>query len=349
VALSKTTSCPGWVEANADGDGYYRSLYEGDLLGDLLKGQARVLSQREKVALIGDISALTGNGKIPLGTALELASSLARDPARQVITKTLDITTDPKGNLVPPDLLSLYRNYVEDLYGQRARQLSWKAKPGESEDDRLLRPQILDVVANQAEDAELVAQAKSLALAWLDDRKAVDPDMVRKVLSTATQHGDRVLFDRLRAAAKQEKDEQVQRDALRAMGLFSQPEIAKLAFSIVLTDEFDIRQSLWILIQAGHSPKTRYPAYDFVKQNWDTLVTKLPTERVSSMPLAAEDFCDDQHRHDAANFFEGRSTKYPGGPRELAQTLEQIDLCVAYKKAQQPSLIGFFQRYGSAN
>jgi hypothetical protein len=38
-----------------------------------------------------------------------------------------------------------------------------------------------------------------------------------------------------------------------------------------------------------------------------------------------------------------------GGPRELAQTLEQIDLCIAYKKAQQPSLIEFFERYGTTN
>ena len=33
----------------------------------------------EKVSLIGDISALTGNGKIPLGKALALAPALARD------------------------------------------------------------------------------------------------------------------------------------------------------------------------------------------------------------------------------------------------------------------------------
>jgi len=349
MALSKAPSCPAWIEANANAEGYYRAVYERDLLGGLLKDDARVLSQREKVALIGDISALTGNGRIPLGTALALAPSLARDSARRVVTKTLDITTDPKGNLIPPDLVPKYRRYLENLYGRRAHQLGWKAKSGESDDDRLLRLSLLDVVANQAEDPDLVALAKNLALSWFDDRKSVDPDMVGTVLSTAARHGDRALFDRLWAAAKQEKDEHIQRDLLRAMGLFPQPEVAKLAFATVLTDGIDIHQSLGILDRASVSPMTRYVAYEFVKQNWDTLVTKLPSDWVAFMPFVAASFCDEQHRQDAANFFEGRSTKYVGGPRALAQILEQIDLCIAYKKTQQPSLTEFFEQYGKTN
>jgi alanyl aminopeptidase len=346
MALSKATGCPGWVEANAGADGYYRVLYRGDLLNDLLKDDARVLSPPEKVALIGDLSALTSNGKIPLGRALAIAPALARDPARQVVAKTTQIASGLQDRLVSPDLLPKYRRYLEDVYGSRAQQLGWKAKPGESDDDRLLRPLLLDVVANQAEDPELIAQAKTLALAWLDDRKAVAPDMVGAVLSTAARHGDRALFDRLRAAAKEEKDEDIQRSLLYAMGLFPQPEIVKAALSIVLTDEFDIRQSLVILFAASESPRARDLAYDFVKRNWDALIARMPTDFGAFTPGVAAGYCDEQHRQDAASFFEGRSTKYTGGPRILAQTLEGIDLCVAYKKAQQPSVIEFLEPYG---
>jgi alanyl aminopeptidase len=67
------------------------------------------------------------------------------------------------------------------------------------------------------------------------------------------------------------------------------------------------------------------------------------------MPFVADSFCDAHHRHDAEAFFEGRSTKYKGGPQTLAETLEGIDVCIAYKKAQQPSLTEFLQRYGRAH
>ncbi len=202
LRLTKTTGCPGWVEANDGANGYYRVLYQGDLLDDLLKNNAQELSLPEKVALIDDLVALTRNGKMPLGKALALAPAFARSPTRQVVTKTMAITAGLQDNLVSEDLLPRYRQYLLDLYGGRARDLGWKAKPGESQDARLLRPSLQGLVANGAEDPEAIAEAKKLALAWLDDHQAVNPDMVRVVLSIAARHGDRDLFDRMRAAAK---------------------------------------------------------------------------------------------------------------------------------------------------
>jgi alanyl aminopeptidase len=345
MALPNATGCPGWVQANIGADGYYRVLYQGDLLSDLLKNDARALTLPEKVALIGDISALTGNGKIPLGQALALTPRLARDRARQVVTKTIGVTTGLQNNLVSPELLPQYHLYLEDLYGSRARALGWKDRPGESDDDRLLRPLVMSTMANQAEDPEAIAQAKALALAWLDDRKAVDPDMFSSVMFAAARHGDQVLFDRLRGAAKQEKDEDILNTLLLSLGSFPEPAIAKKALPIVLTDEFDSRQSVDILFRVAQSPKTRDVAYDFVKQNWDTLIAKLPTDFGAFLPDVAGGYCDEAHRQDAAGFFEGRSTKYSGGPRNLAQILERIDLCVAFKKAQQPSVTEFLKSY----
>jgi alanyl aminopeptidase len=113
----------------------------------------------------------------------------------------------------------------------------------------------------------------------------------------------------------------------------------------VLTDEFDSRQSLDILFATAQSSNTRDLAYDFVKQNWDALIAKLPTDFGAFLPYVAGGYCDEAHRQDATGFFEGRSTKYSGGPRNLAQILERIDLCVAFKKAQQPSVTEFLKSY----
>jgi cytosol alanyl aminopeptidase len=348
LTLTKASGCPGWVQANAGANGYYRVLYQGDLLSDLLKNEAHALTLPEKVALVGDIFALTRNGKVALGQALAIAPRLAHDPASQVVAKTMRVTTGFQDNLVSPDLLSQYHRYLEDLYGSRARALGWKDRPGESDDDRLLRPLVMSTMANQAEDPEVIAQAKALALAWLDDRKAVDPDMFSSVIFAATGHGDQMLFDRLKGAATQEKDEDILNTLLLALGSFPEPAIAKKALPIVMTDEFDSRQSVDILFRVAQSPKTRDVAYDFVKQNWDTLIAKLPTDFGAFLPNVAGGYCDEAHRQDAAGFFEGRSTKYYGGPRNLAQMLERIDLCVAFKKAQQPSVTEFLRSYGAS-
>jgi len=345
LPLSLSGGCPAWVEANAGAAGYYLVLFEGDLLSALLKNDARALTLPEKVALVGNIDFLTHNGKIPLGTALALEPTLAQDSSRQVVTKTMDTTTGLRDNLVSKDLLPRYRQYLLDVYGGRARDLGWKAKTDDSEDARLLRRTILSVVANQAEDPELIAQAKKLALVWLDDHKAIDPDMVNDVLTTATRHGDRDLFDRIRAAAQKETQESLRGSLLLSLGLFRDPEIIKAALPIVLSDEFDHRESVAILFGAAQSPQTRDLAYGFVKQNWDALIAKLPTDFGSYLPYVAGGYCDAEHYQDAGGFFKGRSTKYTGGPRILDQVLEGINLCIAYKKVQERSVAEFLERY----
>ncbi len=347
MELTKASSCPQWLDANADADGYYRVLYPPDQLTSLLKIEDQSLSLPEKVSMIGDIAALTGNGKVALGQALALAPPLAHDPARQVVDKTMELTTGLQDNMVEASLLPRYRQYLLDVYGARARELGWESKSGESDDNRLLRPSLEGVLANQVEDPDAIAQAKKLAGAWLDDHRAVQPDMIGVVLTTAARHGDRALFDRMRVAAKQEKDDTIRGTLLACLGLFQDPAITNTALPIVLTNEFDSRESLNILFGAASSPKTRDLAYDFVKQNWDALIAKFPTDTGSFLPFIAGSYCDQEHRQDAKNFFDGRSTKYTGGPRNLAQMLEGIDLCIAYKQAQQPSVTEFLQNYSS--
>ncbi|HEV2424351.1 MAG TPA: M1 family metallopeptidase [Terriglobia bacterium] len=342
----KTSSCPKWLDVNADADGYYRVLYPPQQLAALLKAESG-LSLPEKVSLIGDVAALTQNGRIPLGQALELAPGLASDPARQVVTKTMEITTGLQYNLVETGLLPRYRQYLAGVYGARARELGWESKAGESDDNRLLRPSLENVMANDADDPEAIAEADKLALAWLSDHKAVQPDMINVVLSTAARHGDRSLFDQMRAAARQEKDENIRGTLLACLGEFPDPDITRSALPILLTNEFDSRESLNILFGATISPKTRDLAYDFVKQNWDAIIAKFPTDTGSFLPFVAGSYCDEQHRRDARDFFDGRSTKYTGGPRNLAQMLEEINLCIAYKRVQEPSVTKFLQNYAA--
>lgn len=345
LMLAKAHACPGWVNANPDAVGYYRTLYRENLLDSLLADDAHVLSPIEKVSTIGDMAALVDAGQIPLGEALGRIPTLAGDSTRQVVTKTLGILSGLQDNLVEPRLLPRYRQYLEDVYGGQARALGWKAKPGESEDSRILRPAIMPLMADVVENPEDITQARKLADAWLQDHKAVDPEMLGAVLVVAARHGDRSLFDRYRAVARQEKDEKVLQALLYGLGSFPQPETIHKALSLVLTDEIDSHLALYIPFSVAAKPETRGLAYDFVKQNWDALIAKLPTDTGADLPFIAVGYCDEGHRQDAGSFFQGLSTKYAGGPRILDQVLEQIHLCAAFKKAQEPSVTDFLEHY----
>lgn len=338
IRLSAAKACPAWVYANDRQAGYYRVLYTGGILAPIFK-DSKSLTVPERVGLLGDLTALT-EGHMPMAEALSQLTNFAHDSSPQVVLKTLPFIYDVDNHLVPDSLKPSFNRYVSSLYKDRAVQLGWKAAPGESDGTRSLRSELIWVMASHAEDPAFIEHAQKLTLAWLDDHSAVEPDLLDNILDTAARHGDRALFDRLRSQAKKETDEPLRRTLLGALGAFRDPAIEKAALDIILTDDFDPRLSLDILFHAP-TMESRKLGYDFVKHHWDALIAKLPTDTGAFLPYVAADFCDSERRADAQAFFEGRSTKYAGGPRILAEVLERISLCLASKPANEAGVAEF--------
>ena len=61
--------------------------------------------------------------------------------------------------------------------------------------------------------------------------------------------------------------------------------------------------------------------------------------------MLAAGFSDAEQRADVEAFFKDKAPKYMGGPRYLAQSLEQIQLRAALKAAQQESVNDFLFHY----
>jgi hypothetical protein len=53
-------------------------------------------------------------------------------------------------------------------------------------------------------------------------------------------------------------------------------------------------------------------------------------------------FCDQEHRDEVERLFTAKAKASPGGPRDLASALESMSLCIARRKAQEPSARAFF-------
>ena len=347
--LAEAKGCPAWVEANADGKGYYRTRYEGDLLGKLLAGGAAHLSAAERVTALGDVEALTGMGEIKTGEALALAVAFASDPVRQVVDSTIDIVSGVHDYMLPKELRPNYARLVDRTFGARARQLGWKAAVGEGAETRLLRPSIVPLVALWGADGSLAAEARQLAAQWLADRSAVDPDVVGSVLNVAARTGDEAFFKQLSAALSRTED-QHQRDLiLGAMGSFSDPRIARGAMELVLKPEFDLREANALLFGPMGVPETRPLPFEFVKANYDAIVAKIPAGSTFGfgeyLPFVGGAFCDEKSGEEVRAFFDPKVDRFPGTRRNLAQALESIRICTAYKAAQQDSVAEFLKKY----
>jgi alanyl aminopeptidase len=350
IALTGAQTCPTWILPNDGESGYYQVAYQGDLLKNVLAGRGSHLSVAERVGVLGDVESLSSEGELSAQAALALVPEFSKDPDWHVVQTASNIAALLRGESVPAGLREKGARFIRQEFGAKALALGWTTKPGDSDDTMLLRQKLVPFVASTGEEKELVDQAETLARTWFETRSGIAPEMLEPVLRIAAEFGNRDLFNALRTAAIQERDHHVREVLLEALGSFRNPELAKAALDLLLSKDFDLRETFYPLLFGPLSyVDTRDVPFEFVKQHLDALLKRLPREvgedYAAMLPLVGGSFCDAKHRADLDSFFSDRVKDYNGGPRTLAQTLEGIDLCIASRKSLTPELTAFLNNY----
>ncbi|AKJ07046.1 alanyl aminopeptidase [Archangium gephyra] len=345
LVLTGATACPDWIVPSADARGYYHTKLEGELLGRLTRGGAKPLSLTERMGLLGDAQALMASNELPVDEALGVVTSLLPTDDRDLLTGALGMVGSLRREFIPEALRPKYAAFVRRTFGDKARALGLRPRPGEDEATRLLRPSVIRVVALLGEEPSLLANARELTARWLEDRRAVSPEMVEVVLQLAAEKGDAALHQRLLAEARKTQDPSERGKLFAALGSFRDPALARATTALMLSEDFSTLEVIMGLVGGMMSEEsTRELFYTYITDHFDALMARMPHELGGRMPALGASFCDATHRQGLETFFKERATRYPAGPEILGQALERVDLCIAQREALQPGLVRFLSR-----
>ena len=342
--------CPAWVQANDKAGGYYRVAYSRELQSALTAGEIQNrLSAPERVDFMGNAEALVNAGKLPLDASLSLVEKFHADPDLHVIRSALDLALQPRTHLVPHSLEVNYQRFLQANFKPLAEELGWMPLAKESDERRLLRPTLLRAIATTGGDAQLAAKATDLTKQWFSDRKAIPPSMTASVLGTAAYSGDKSMQAEFVAAFKRTTDRQERARIIAAMRSFRDPAAIEANMQSVLADTIPFIEGASLLWSGQTQESTRKLGFDFMKAHFDELAAKRPTgggfDAGAEFPNVGASFCDSNNKSELQNFFKPRVEKFTGAPRALAQVLEEIDVCIATKKEQEPGVDAFLRKY----
>ena len=236
--------CPAWLVLNAGGSGYYRVAHAGDGLNRLLA--APDLSIGERLVLLDDARGLHGAGLLSgaqlQGLLQSILQAQAGPPPREVVELAVALLGQLRPLLTDSQQTAWAQRW-QTLFGDHARALGWQPRPGETDDDRLLRAILLPAVAVQGNDAALRTEALQRAQAWLLDRSTLTTDLRGPVLAAAARAGEgqadgqasaEALFDALLAALRQGNDRPEREHLWAALGGFHAPLLAGRARQLLL-------------------------------------------------------------------------------------------------------------------
>ena len=195
----------------------------------------------------------------------------------------------------------------------------------------------------RAAEAAAVELGVPFVVVPIDD--AIEPELVGTVLGIAASFGDAALFEAYLAEAKKTPGQvdRVDRERLLwALGQFRDPALVARALDLVLSADFDPRESIRILWAVPRLPSHVGYAWTFMTKNFDALVARLPRDYGAALPSVGAAFCDDAKKPEVEAFFKDRAPLYVGGPRSLAQALEGMHLCSVYRSRETPKVSASF-------
>jgi alanyl aminopeptidase len=209
---------------------------------------------------------------------------------------------------------------------------------------------VLAFLAFTARDQGTLAEAarRGRAYAGLEDGKfhpaKVDPGLAAIALRAAVRQGGEKLFDALLGRLADERDVAVRRRILAALAATDDPKLRERALALPLDPRLRKNERVDFLFYVAAHSESRESAWLALKREFDQLVPQVPEAHAQSAISLAAEFCDQTHLADAQAFFGERAPRIPAAARQLAETLEKMRLCIAYREAQGESAVRFFAK-----
>jgi alanyl aminopeptidase len=315
-------------------------------LQDALSGAFARLDEREQRVYADSVTAAYGAGKLTPAQLLAALPKFASAPVRQTVTAGMGSTEWMAEYLLADDAArDAFHARVADIYRDRLEQLGFEAKPGETDDDALLRSTLIGFFAETLEDPAVRARMNDAgrAVLGLGGDGALHPDAAPQdlrgtALAVAVQEGGQAAFDAAERHFRATQDAVLRSQLLSAMGGTEDTALNARVRALVFEEGLLRRNDIFPAVggQMGHA-STRPALRAWVDEHFEALAARLAPAGAAVVGGYAAGMCSDAEADELQAKFAARMADIEGGPRALQQEVEQIRMCadqVAARKGQ---------------
>ena len=228
-------NCDGVLVADPDSIGYFRVQYDSATF-TALAAQAAKLPDATRLRLLYDAWSMAQAGRVRLDGYLKLVGKYADEP-REAIWAAMT------SQLLKLDVLAreeperaAVRRLLVELAGPKMARLGWQEKPGESGEERRLRPMLAGALA-EAGNVAAIAQGRALFARYLADGASVSPSMLAFASQVGGRHADAATWEILLARTLQTQSNEERNRLACALAGSADAALAARALKLALGSE----------------------------------------------------------------------------------------------------------------
>jgi aminopeptidase N len=327
----------GTVVVNAGGWGVFRVGYETDHRLSLAEHLTE-LTPLERANLMGDTWATTLAGHTQLEEFLRVSMKLGVEPdpgAWAPVGSALVLCNRIAG----PDDREALREATGALIGPLHRSLGFEAKPGESERTPMLRALAINLLGGSVGgNDELRAEAARRfdASPIAGGSVPIPADIEVAILTVVAQllrAGD---YDTVLARYRSATTPQEEMRSLGTLAAFPDVDLCLRTFELAMT-EVRSQNGFAVLSALLANPVGCQAVWNRITEQWDAILERFPKNAPVRILESVSALCADaEFAHGAIAFLKDHPLS--SGPRRVAQSIERLEVNVAFAARERPDL-----------
>ena len=326
-------ACPDWIIPNADSTGYYRFSMSGDDWSSLLAHSDKQ-NTNEMMAMLGSLTGAFNSGDLDVASLMSIAPQLIASPDWQVATSPMSQMRFMYDRMADEGQKQALEQRFNAFYAGKLDATGLQATA--DRDQARLQDALVTFLAETARQPELRAELVEMAKAYTgyeSDKQihpeAANPIIVGTALDVAVDELGNDFVDHLLQLALGSTDAVVRGRTLGAAANVKDPAKAAELLQLVFSDDIRDNEVFTVLYPQVMMPETRDATWSWFQENIDRILERIPEAGWGRVTFVGSAFCNTTKQAEVEAFFAGRIESLTGGPRNLAKTLEGIDLCVA--------------------
>ena len=332
-----------WIKVNPLQNGFYRVRYPEEELAKLTSPiQNLVLPAADRLGVQNDAYALARAGHIPATQFLVIAEAYNNETDASVCA---DLAANLRGVdtlLWDEPYYAKFQAFARGVFQPVGDRIGWDSRPGEGHLDVLLRSTVLAQLGNY-KDEDTLREASSRFAAYVEDSTSVRPDIRGVVFSLAGKRGDRSTYDTVWDLQKRATLQEEKVRLLVALSHFEQTELLEETLRRSLSEEVRVHDTVRVVVSVAANRRGRDLAWEFLKDNWAEFDRRYGQGGFGLMRLVsiASAFTSVDRREEVDRFFKDHPA--PAADRSIRQSLERIQLNVAWLERNRSELAALFQ------
>jgi alanyl aminopeptidase len=313
-----------------------------------LDAKAETLSDAEQLSFADAIDSGFDHGDLDAAAVLSAMQRLSVSRTRQVATTLLGSYSWIREHLADDTTRPKLDAWAANLYRKRVEALGYTKRDGESDDDTLLRAELVGFLGTTLRDPatrrELMKQGEALLKSASDghlDFAAVNPELMGEVLTVLVQDRGASAIDAVKAELARQTDPMRRSSLSAAIGATFDAKLSEAARNFGLKDKSLSLNESQRLLRVNRSVRENRAAYwTWFQANYDAVVEHATQKGAGGLPEAmSSGRCSAAEEKELETYFTPRVGKLVGGQQSLARARERIGLCTALHDKQAGSVL----------